>query len=420
MLFDKNDDVRNEKILYQTKPNMLFGCKKAIFGIVILAIVIIVAPRAIQFIGNMQVYLISQINLALTRYAAIAFFVVILFIIIYIIWQLIGWYSKEYIITQSRIIVKSGVLSTKKNYMPYGSIQDINTSQSILEKVFNVGSIYLFSAYDNNQMELSAISNPSEIEDVIFSNVVNYRTYNEPKSYFHENNSFGRNFQNSKKYHERNDYYDEFEPITPIGHEKDRVPRRNYEYYPNDLGYEENSPKKYEYEPYEDKFYNSNRGFDESSKQYVDGFNDSSRGFEESPRQYVDGFNDSSRGFEEPSRQYRDNFNESGVGFEEPSRQYRDNFNESGVGFEEPSRQYVDGFNGSSRGFDESSRQYNNESYYNGVRDDYSYGGDEYYQDNQSENNYTDYVKDNVQEKSKDVDGSSEKVIRRHFDKFKK
>ena len=56
MLFDKNDDVRNEKILYQTKPNLLFGCKKAIFGIVILAIVIIVAPRAIQFIGNMQVY----------------------------------------------------------------------------------------------------------------------------------------------------------------------------------------------------------------------------------------------------------------------------------------------------------------------------------------------------------------------------
>ena len=78
MLFDKNDDVRNEKILYQTKPNMLFGCKKAIFGIVILAIVIIVAPRAIQFIGNMQVYLISQINLALTRYAAIAFFVYLL------------------------------------------------------------------------------------------------------------------------------------------------------------------------------------------------------------------------------------------------------------------------------------------------------------------------------------------------------
>ena len=32
MIFDKNDDVRNERILYQAKPNMLFGCKKAIYG----------------------------------------------------------------------------------------------------------------------------------------------------------------------------------------------------------------------------------------------------------------------------------------------------------------------------------------------------------------------------------------------------
>ena len=119
MIFDKNDDVRNERILYQAKPNMLFGCKKAIYGIVLLVIVFILSPKVIQFVGNMQVYLISYINLALTRYAAIGFFIVILFIILFIIWQLIGWYSKEYILTQSRIIIKYGVLSTKKNYMPY-------------------------------------------------------------------------------------------------------------------------------------------------------------------------------------------------------------------------------------------------------------------------------------------------------------
>ena len=94
MLFDKNDDVRNERILYQTKPNMIFGCKKAIFGIVLLVIVFILSPMVIQFIGNMQVYLISYVNLSLTRYTAIAFFIIILFIILFIIWQLIGWYSK--------------------------------------------------------------------------------------------------------------------------------------------------------------------------------------------------------------------------------------------------------------------------------------------------------------------------------------
>ena len=88
MLFDKNDSRANERVLYKTKPNMLLGCKKAIFGIVLLIIILMVSPMAIQFIGKMQVYLISHINLYLTQYAAIAFFVVILINVIYIIWQL--------------------------------------------------------------------------------------------------------------------------------------------------------------------------------------------------------------------------------------------------------------------------------------------------------------------------------------------
>ena len=109
MLFNKNEQRVNDIILYQTKPNMLLGCKKAILGIIILFVILTVSPMAIRFIGEMQVYLISQVKLPLTRYTAIAFFVVILINVIYIIWQLVGWYSMEYTLTESKIIIKSGV-----------------------------------------------------------------------------------------------------------------------------------------------------------------------------------------------------------------------------------------------------------------------------------------------------------------------
>ena len=154
MLFNKNDENPRDRVIYKTKPNMLLGCKKAIFGIVLLAVILFVSPIAIQFVGKMQVYLVSHINLALTRYTAIAIFVIILIDVVYIIWQLVGWYSIEYALTDSKIIIQSGVLSTKKNYMPYATIQDINTSQSFLARLFNVGSVSVFSAYDNNQMVL--------------------------------------------------------------------------------------------------------------------------------------------------------------------------------------------------------------------------------------------------------------------------
>ena len=327
MLFDKNDDMPNERILYKTKPNMLFGCKKAVYGVVLLAIALMVSPMAIKFIGEMQVYLISRINLPLTRYAAIAFFIIILFIILYIIWQLLGWYSKEYTLTDSRVIVKSGILSSKRNYMHYASIQDINTSQSIIAKIFGIGSISLFSAYDNNQMELSNVSDHSKLEEIIFSHMVNSKRYYEPQNRFPRNNqSFERNFQSNDDYLRRDEYYDEFEPITPIGREKDNYSRREYEYYPEDFGYNDKRYNEYEYESYE----------------------------------------------------------------------------------------------GNSIRFEGASNSYQNDHYYNRVANDNSYSDDKYYQDYGSDF-YNDGDMENiVQDAPKDVDESSEKVIRRHFDKFKK
>ena len=327
MLFDKNDDMSTERILYKAKPNMLFGCKKAIYGVVLLAIVLMLSPYVIKFIGEMQVYLISRVNLPLTSYAAIAFFIVILFIILYIIWQLLGWYSKEYTLTDSRIIIKSGLLSSKKSYMPYATIQDINTSQNIIERLFGVGSISLFSAYDNNLMELSNISNPSKVEEIIFSNMVNSRMYREPQNRFPRyNQSFERNFQSGDDYLRRDDYYDEFEPITPIGREKDNYYRREYEYYPEDLGYSDERYNRYEYESYDD----------------------------------------------------------NPIIFEEASNSYQ------------------------------------NDSHYNRMADEHSYSGDDYYQD-YGVDFYDSGNKENiVPDEPEDIDKSREKVIRRHFDKFKK
>lgn len=253
MLFNKNDGRANERVLYKTKPNMILGCKKAIFGVVLLAVVFFVSPMVIQFVGEMQVYLISQVRLPLTRYAAIAFFVVILVIILYIIWQLLKWYSIEYTLTDTRIIVKSGIFSNKKNYMPYGTIQDINSSQSIIARLFNVGTVSVFSAYDNNLMSLENISDPSKVEEIIFSNMMGIRNFQEPQRNFIDKNEGRRYTENFVE----DDYYDEYEPITPIGHERYSPPRREYEYYPEEYSFQDERVNKYEYEPYHDEYENS-------------------------------------------------------------------------------------------------------------------------------------------------------------------
>ena len=339
MLFNKNDERTSERVLYKTKPNMFLGCKKAIYGVVLLVIVFMVSPMIIQFIGEMQVYLISQIRLPLTRYAAIAFFVVILIMILYIIWQLLKWYSLEYTLTDSRIIIKSGLLSTKKNYMPYTTIQDINTSQNIIARLFNVGTVSVFSAYDNNLMSIENVSNPSKVEDIIFSNMMNHRSFQDNAHSYIERDMH-------RSYPENNyddEYYDEFEPITPISHERISRPRREYEYYPEDFGYHDDNANKYEYEPYEDELeYNMDRAVNNSSG----------------------------------------------------------------------SIRYEGGPNA-----------FSNDSHYNEVRDNYSYGHEDHYQNDEPRIQYNESHENNYQDEPStvdEIDDSSETVIRRHFDKFKK
>ena len=332
MLFNRNDGKANERILYKTKPNMILGCKKAIYGLVLLGIVLFVSPMMIQFIGKMQVYLISQIKLPLTRYTAIAIFVIILIIILYIIWQLLSWYAMEYTLTDSRIIIKSGLLSTKKTYMPYATIQDVNTSQNILERLFNVGSVSVFSAYDNNEMELKNISNPSEAEEIIFSRIIGPRSFQPESLYINQHQQpRGRDYLNDDDYLGRNEFYDEFEPITPITHEGNVSQRREYEYYPEDyISYQRPN---YEYEPYDDMF--------------------------------------------------------------------EDNVN-----------RMVDDL--------QSQNSYSEDSYYNRVMDEYSYGGEDYYEDVAQQNHDGNAHQQSSRNSSSRVEESSEKVIRRHFDKFRK
>lgn len=434
MLFDNKNDNVNERILYKTKPNMILGCKKAIFGIIVLIIIMMISPRAIQFIGDMQVYLISYVKLSLTRYTAIAFFVIILINIIYIIWQLVGWYSMDYALTESRVIVKSGVLSTKKNYMPYGTIQDLNTSQSIVAKLFNVGTVSVFSAYDNNSIELKNISNPSEVEDIIFSQMSGSRAAQ------HNLNRFDQPSQNMNRdlndgYYE-DGYYDEFEPITPITHEN-HPNNRNYDYHPNEFAHNNGPNHKYEYEPYnnglnnsqannrsneynelrdsrlENNFYRDDYPPRENNHSGGHGRNDYSPRDEYYRRDdYPPRENNYSGGYRRDDYLSRDDYNRRDDYNSHDNDYYRRN------DYVSPDNDYSGGYERND--YDYHENDYSQGNYYNQVRQQYSNSSDDYYHEGEAESHYDEELEEAFENQPGDMHNSSQKVIRRHFDKFKK
>ena len=167
---DKNK-IANEKVLYEARPSFLISCSSILIAMIILGILFYAYTAGIQMVGNMSVYLVSSLKAPITSYYALAILILMIFVFLYIVWKILSWTTVKYKITNYRVIVKKGLITEDKTYMPFNTIQDISVSKGILGRLISVGTLTLYSAYDGKNVELKNIYSPSKVEDIIFENM---------------------------------------------------------------------------------------------------------------------------------------------------------------------------------------------------------------------------------------------------------
>lgn len=97
--------------------------------------------------------------------AVLSFVVVGLFIFLYVF---LDKKTRKYTITSRRIIVESGILARHKDEIDIANIRTINTSQSILQRIFRCGDILIgTSGTAGYEILLNYVPNPSLIADKI-------------------------------------------------------------------------------------------------------------------------------------------------------------------------------------------------------------------------------------------------------------
>ena len=237
MLFDKEKENSNERIIHETRPNFFFQCKKSFIAFIALAFLLGSTSPIIKMIGELQVYMIDRIKLPLTSYTVIAIVVIVLILIFYIFINIMSWYSTEYTLTNQRISTKKGIFISNKNYMPYQNIQDVSSSQNILGRIFRVSSISSYSAYDNNHIKFENVSNGKELEEIIFNKINSLR------------------FNNQREIYPQNSYPNQY-PETNRNFEEEYPPYENGEYYPRD---NYNREEYYQSDNYQDEFIKNER-----------------------------------------------------------------------------------------------------------------------------------------------------------------
>jgi len=211
-MFDKSkNDSCIERVLYNGRPNFFFACKNIFLLFLLLGVFSYLAPITLSFVAEIQVYLVNFIELPLTSYTSITIFVIFILIIIWMLWIFLNWRVTEYIITDSKLILKEGILIRKSHYMPYKRITDITVSQGIIRRFISIGHVLVVNADASTEdMKFADVHNPELIQDLIF-NIMN----NDAECYDYDisNNNGKYNTMNDlrrERYYQQENQFNEY------------------------------------------------------------------------------------------------------------------------------------------------------------------------------------------------------------------
>ncbi|MDO5851453.1 MAG: PH domain-containing protein [Methanobacteriaceae archaeon] len=163
-------EVESEYVLLKIKPRLLLYADNFITKIIVLLLLFFIISPAQAIMSQIQTNLMISFNLNITNLVGLTFIVIliaILIVIIKLLLDIMDWNYTTYTFTQSRLVIQRGFLRKEKIFMPYYKIQDIQISQTVMERIFSAGEIKIYGGHDNTETILDAVPNPHDIEELI-------------------------------------------------------------------------------------------------------------------------------------------------------------------------------------------------------------------------------------------------------------
>jgi membrane protein YdbS with pleckstrin-like domain len=84
------------------------------------------------------------------------------------LYPLISWFFTLYVLTNERLIARSGVLARHGLEIPLEQVNDVTFTQTILERVLHSGDLLIESAGTQGQSRFSNIPEPEEFHSLLY------------------------------------------------------------------------------------------------------------------------------------------------------------------------------------------------------------------------------------------------------------
>lgn len=86
----------------------------------------------------------------------------------FVAYPLVAWWFTSYVLTNERLIHRSGILSRAGLEIPLENINDVRFTQSIFERVLRSGDVLVESAGEKGQSVLADIPQPEEFHSLVY------------------------------------------------------------------------------------------------------------------------------------------------------------------------------------------------------------------------------------------------------------
>jgi uncharacterized membrane protein YdbT with pleckstrin-like domain len=141
----------DESIVYELRPHWRA-----------LVVPIVVFLLTIAF----GVYLIAKWDSTAGRW-----FIGAVMLVLFVVWVLrpfVYWWSTQYVFTDHRIIVRTGIIARKGRDMPLSRVNDVSFEHSFIERFLNCGTLLVESAGTQGQLRIQSVPNVEQIQRDIY------------------------------------------------------------------------------------------------------------------------------------------------------------------------------------------------------------------------------------------------------------
>src|SRR6478609_6553107 len=139
---------QNEEIVLDVHPHWLFFTEPALASLGLLIVVIIAAAAGVSWLTYL-----ALIGLAVT--------------LIWGLWRLVTWRTMHFVITNDRLIYRSGVFAKRGIQIPLERVNNVNFKQGILERIVGAGDLLVESAGQDGQQRFTDVRHPDQIQNII-------------------------------------------------------------------------------------------------------------------------------------------------------------------------------------------------------------------------------------------------------------